>query len=264
MKFSTLMKPILAAALVSAAPLFGGDAAQISAKSSGPVVADVEPYEANRGLLTITGPTGLFINPTSATLPQNAFTVQYCLLLPDFDFQGTIAHGALAAYGITDWLEVGALFLAVTDVPGDGTDMIGGPYARLRLLKHDGWIPQVSVGGYGKFGDSAIRESGAFLAATERWELNNAGPFKSIALHTGIRQAWTKEIDSFRGYWGVDLQLPYRLYIVGEIATKAKGETDTPWAAGLQWRAGGINISTAAVDVGAGKTGFFFGIGSQF
>jgi len=41
------------------------------------------PYEAGRGLITLEGPSGMFINPTSATLPKGAYTAQYCLFFPE-------------------------------------------------------------------------------------------------------------------------------------------------------------------------------------
>lgn len=252
----------IAAALCVATKLTAGEAATMSGKV-GPTVDPVE-YEANRGLLTLQGPSGLFINPTSATLPAGAFTVQYCFLLPDFSFGDTMAHGALISYGVTDWLELGANLLFVDQEQGD-TLFSAGPLARVRLVKHDGWIPQVSVGGYGKIGDDPIQFASAFVALTERIEVKQ-GPLESIAIHAGARQTWHDGFDSFRGYAGVDIQLPWRLYIVGEIATESNEENFTPWAAGLQWRAGGINISTAAVTAPetGGEVGFFFGIGTAF
>src|SRR5687768_12635254 len=55
--------------------------------------APVEPaYEAGRGLLTLQGPSGMFINPTSATLPQGKFTLQYCNFYPENQTE-VVAHG---------------------------------------------------------------------------------------------------------------------------------------------------------------------------
>src|SRR5215204_4899285 len=62
-------------------------------------VAPEAPYEAGRGLLTLEGPTGMFINPTSATLPQGAYTAQYCTLFPNTDDE-IVGHGWMASYGI--------------------------------------------------------------------------------------------------------------------------------------------------------------------
>ena len=260
MKPTSFINSLFAVSLISAGGVIAGETVKVSGKASPAVEA---PYEANRGLLTIEGPTGLFINPTSATLPKGAFTAQYCFLLPDFDFKDVIVHGAMVAYGVTDWLEVGALGLYVQDA-----DLWNvGPMIRLRLLKHEGFIPQFSIGGYGRFGDRAITSGSAFAALTERFEVK-AGPIQSVAFDAGVRETWTdlgSNKDSFRGYFGLEVQLPARIYAIGEVATKSSVDNVVPWAAGFQWRAGGINISTAAVELGdGGKLGFFFGIGTQF
>lgn len=263
MKSHLTLKSLLAAALLPSAGILAGEPVQMSAKGVAPTVEPAE-YEANRGLLTLEGPTGMFINPTSATLPAGAFTAQYCFFLPDFDFDDTIGHGILISYGVTDWLEIGGLANFLGDAPGGGTDFAAGPMARVRLLKHDGWIPQFSVGGYGKIGAETIEQASAFAALTERFEVA-AGPVESVAFHAGVRETWTDDDDSFRGYFGLEIQLPARFYIVGEIATESSIDDDIPWAAGIQWRAGGVNISSAAVEHGdGGDVGFFFGIGTQF
>lgn len=271
MKSSTLVHSILAVAAFSGSQLFAGEALVASAKGQTPVILEEKPYEASRGLLTLEGPSGMFINPTSATLPAGALTVQACFLLPDFEFGGNAPYGSMIAYGVTDWLEIGANVLFV-DLDGGDTLFSAGPLVRVRLLKQDGWMPQVSIGGYGKIGDDAIEAGNAFLALTKRIELD-AGPVQSVALHAGVRERWTHEEfggDSFRGYFGLEVQLPYRLYLVGEISTESDDDTSTPWAAGIQWRAGGINISAAAVvspeteALGDGDVGFFFGIGTAF
>src|SRR5262245_3375262 len=53
------------------------------------------PYEAGRGLLTLQGPSGMFINPTSATLPQGKFTLQYCNFYPENNTE-IVTHGFMA------------------------------------------------------------------------------------------------------------------------------------------------------------------------
>lgn len=258
MKGHSLFQLFMAAALLSGPGLIAGPTIL-----STPSTSSAEVYEANRGLVTLTGPSGMFINPTSATLPQGAFTAQYCFFLPDFDFDGTMAHGGLLSYGITDWLEAGALLLFLTDTP-QGTVFAAGPEVRVRLLKHDGWIPQVSVGGYGHIGDDLIEDAGVFAALTERFDLQSDF-LQSIALHAGVRENWTHSDDSFRGYFGLEFQLPARIYLIGEVATESSVDNEVPWAAGLQWRAGGINISAAAMQSGASSdVGFWFGIGTQF
>ena len=176
-----------------------------------------------------------------------------------------MAHGTMFAYGVTDWLEIGALTLFLADSPAGGTDFAAGPLARVRLLKQDGLIPQVSIGGYSHFGAKSIRDAGAFAALTERFEVHDNPVLKSVAVHAGVRQNWTDSSDSFRGYFGLEFQLPARIYLIGEVATQAHGESSVPYAAGLQWRAGGINVSAAVLEPGdGGKVGFWFGIGTAF
>ena len=229
-------------------------------------------YEGGRGLLTLEGPSGMFINPTSGTLPAHAFTAQYCFLLPNNDTSPLVAHGAMMAYGVTDWLELGAL-LTVLDfdqgVAARQADLYGvGPLVRVRLLKDDGLIPQLSVGAYFNFGD--LETYNAFLALYKRVEIDRNGFLRSIGFHAGMREKWIAKggdvSDTPVGYFGVEFQLPARFYVVGEVSTKDRdtGGNRTPYGFGVQWRAGGINVSAAFTNNGAFREpSFFFGIGSQ-
>jgi len=42
---------------------------------------------------------------------------------------------------------------------------LGGPLVRVRLTKDEGWVPQISIGGYGKYGTNVLDQTTAFLAA---------------------------------------------------------------------------------------------------
>jgi hypothetical protein len=243
--------------LAPVAMLQAGTEATVSAKS-GPLVAPEAPYEAGRGLLTLQGPTGMFINPTSATLPAHAFTAQYCFFLPE-NSGDVWGHGAIISYGVTDWLELGGIGSLIAT----GDDPIGaGPMVRVRLLKNDGWIPQFSVGGYTVFGDDPVERYSMYAAAYNRIPLDENGLVKSIGVHSGVRQTWFSDDDQFYVYGGLELQLPWRLYLVGEVSTTNTGSDTVPYSYGLQWRAKGINISAAEIQNGSGGSpGFFFGIG---
>ena len=262
MKPTAVVKSLLAISLISAMKIMAGETMTVSGETAAAETAAPAPYEANRGLLTLEGPTGLFINPTSATLPKGAFTAQYCFFLPDHDFKGTIGHGFLLSYGVTDWLEFGGIGSIVQDTP-QGTIGAGGPAIRLRLLKHKGFIPQFSVGAYGKIGEYVLEQASIYAVFTERFEVN-LGPIVSVALDAGMRQTWRNTNDSIRGYFGLEVQLPARIYVIGEVATNSSEDEVVPWAAGLQWRAGGVNVSAAALEPGDGDdVGFYFGIGTQ-
>ena len=240
-----------------------------SSKSAKNVVVPEEPYVGGRGLLTIEGPTGLFINPTSGTLPQGAFTAQYCFFLPNWSATDPLmAHGALLSYGVTDWLEVGGLFSAI-DVDGGDSIISGGPMVRARLLKQDDVLPEISVGGYAFLGDE--EKYTAFLALFKSFKISDDGFFRSVGFHAGIRERWIEKgadpSDSPVGYFGLEVEMPLRLYLVGEVSTKDEDlGGGTPYAFGIQWRLGGINISAALADPGfpfVDEPSFFFGIGTQ-
>lgn len=238
--------------------------------SAGPVAPAPAPapagiYEGGRGLITTEGPSGLFINPTSGTMPAHAATLQYCFLLPTNDFSEVMGHGMLLGYGVTDFIEIGAIANYIDFDQGDDPSAVG-PYVRARLLKDSGFIPEVSIGYYGKFGDDALDQQAIFAALFKRIPIGDeSGVVKSFGVHTGVRQVWdTPEDDeTFQVYGGVEMQLPLRFYLVGEVSTDNKVGT-TPYAYGVQWRLGGVNISVAGVQAGNfDEDAFYFGIGSQ-
>ncbi len=247
----------LLASVVGAGLALGGD-------KTPPVTAAAPeaPYEAGRGLITLEGPSGLFINPTSATLPAGAFTGQYCFFLPEND-SDPWGHGLMLAYGVTDWLEVGAIGNYV-DVSGDPIG--GGPLARIRLTKDEGWVPQISIGGYSVFGDDPVARYGAFGAFYKRIPIDENGFVKSIGIHGGLRKTWHDGAfeDVFNVYGGLEIQLPARFYLVGEVSTRDDdAQKEVPYAFGIQWRAGGINVSVAGIQDGTlDEPGFYFGIGT--
>ncbi len=252
------------AALTLAALTFPASAGhEVVSKNPAPVAE----YEGGRGLLTIQGPSGMFINPTSGTLPAHAFTAQYCFLLPNNSASPVMAHGGMIAYGVTDWFEVGAHIIGF-DVDNARDPLGGGPLFRIRLLKDEGMMPQLSVGGYFNFG--SVENYNAFLALYKRVPISETGFLRSIGFHGGLRETWNNTprdaSDVPVGYFGMEFQLPLRLYAVGEVSTQDRdsGGGKMPYAFGLQWRAGGINVSAAFTQTGAfNEPSFFFGVGSQ-
>ncbi len=223
-------------------------------------------YEGGRGLITLEGPTGLFINPTSGTLPENAYTVQYCVFFPE-NKTDVVGHGAFAGYGVTDDLEVGATGTYL-DIDKASSLSGGGPFARYRMTKQDGNMPQTSVGAYSRFGDDALEKVGLFLAGYKRIPLSDECPVESIGLHAGVRHLWLDDKSnaddtSLAGYAGAELQFPLRIYAVGEITTKDSDlNKDVPYAFGLQWRAAGIAMSIAGIQNGNTEdVSFYYGIG---
>ena len=261
-------KAILSTAIAACVTIASAHAgAEVSDKKT--VLPD-EPYEAGRGLITLEGPSGMFINPTSATLPKGAYTAQYCIFFPNQDTD-VVGHGLMASYGITDWLEVGAVGNLIDLNAGVSREVaVGGPMVRVRLLKDESWWPQISVGAYAKWGTPALNQIAAFAAAYKRVPISDSGPVRSIGFHAGMRETWfddsVVQSDSFNGYFGAEIQLPYRLYLVGELSTKGEQRNgrrpkSNPYAWGAQWRLGGVNLSVAAIDQdGTGRVGVYSGV----
>lgn len=233
---------------------------------AGAVQAQEAGYEGGRGLITLEGPSGMFINPTSATLPEKAYTGQLCVFFPN-NKTDVVGTGFLAGYGVSDDLELGATGNYINI---DGADDLsgGGPFVRYRFMKDDGTVPQLSAGAYSRFGDQELRKYGVFLAAYKRVPIANDGFVRSVGFHAGVRQMWfdddvSPEDSSLVGYGGAELQLPLRIYAVGEVSTKDSGlQNDVPYAFGLQWRAPGIAMSVAGIQDGnLDDPSFYYGIG---
>ena len=299
MKFATPFTLIAALALGSS--VANGQDFKTSA-SSGSDKKAVMPEEVadrpSRGLITLEGPSGMFINPTSATLPQGQFTLQYCLFFPNRDTD-IVGHGTLISYGVMDWLEVGFVgnmidvnadlipdtraigraALAAQPISRDQAGYndefaVGGPMIRARLLKGDEWWPEVSVGGYMKWGTNALNQGTLFVAASKRIEIDPDGFFKSIVIQTGARQTWYDKPqgrgavrDSGRFYGGLELELPYRFYVIGEVTQKDNDfDRRMPFAYGVQCRLPGVNLTFAALQDGGQheRIGLYSGVGISF
>jgi hypothetical protein len=257
---------------------------------SRPAGAAGEPYRGGRGLITLQGMSGMFLNPTSGTLNQGQITAQYCLYIDRFDLNNVVGHGLMVSYGVTDWLELGA-FGTVAEINGVDRRIIndpigvGGPIARVRLLKQDGWVPELSVGGLyvdgSDIGDLLYRAE-VFCAASELVPLDTFGTFRSVRFHQGIRYVGRSErpkgiprdllggMDFCLIYGGIELELPYNLYAIGELSSNNllnKGGVHTPWSAGLQWKPNGvlgISIAYMTPEFLGLRQGFWFGVGLNF
>jgi len=225
------------------------------------------PYVGGRGLITEELATGMFINPTSGTLPQYQGTVQYCALIFKVADNTVVGHGAIATFGVTDWLEVGGGGL-LADLPGPADDpVVGGPQVRLRLLKDERWLPEMSVGGVFLFGDKELEKNTVYIAASKGVKVSDTGFVRSARGHIGFRQAWVEvgEDGSF-GFVGGEIELSNHLFTVAEVSNKAGGATKVPWAAGIQVRhPGGFGFTLAAVQTPlSDKVAVYVGVGINF
>lgn len=254
-------------------------------------------YEGGRGLITLQGMAGMFLNPTSGTLGQGQFTAQWCVLLNDevvlsdgtktgVDVWG---NGVMVAYGVTDWLEVGVFTLAVVADPspfktgssaGDKETLtLAGPFARVRILKDEEWWPEVSVGGIWLDGDSSsdlLARQEVFVALSKRFDIDPEGFIKGVRVHGGGRYIWRHErpdgllipANGVTIYGGVEVELPYAIYLVGEVNTKDDViGPRTPYAFGVQWRPNQVvGISLAGMQPGdsAHSISLWVGVGLNF
>lgn len=251
-----------------------------------------EGYNGGRGLISLHGMSGMFINPTSGTLNQGQLTVQWCILYQGDVIGGptgaplgveVLGNGVMAAYGITDWIEVGVYSVwAILDpspFKGTGDDEtlnVMGPFARIRVLKDEGWIPEVSIGGIWLDGDASsdlLARQEIFVAASKYFEIDPDGFFVGFRIHGGIRFIWKHdgfagvEDNDVMGFIGGELELPYSIWVIAEVST----QSDTlgpraPHAFGLQWRPNEIiGVTLGAVQPGDSKRlAFYFGIGFQY
>lgn len=230
------------------------------------------PYDGGRGLITLEGISGMFLNPTSGTLPAGALTAQYCVAILEKNERTEDQHTAMISYGVTDWLEVGVLG-RVTD-PATRRDIGGGgPLARLRLVRDDGWMPEIAIGGMVREGNRNIEKYTAFAAASKKIPFagegfsGEDGFLRSLRLHLGFRQIWqnddVNERDGSILYGGLELELPWRFYLVGEASTDDDVFNHHPFSFGVQWRPNSVlGLSVAGVQTGGeDRVSLFAGVG---
>ena len=259
----------------------GEDIAVVNSLESG------DGYRGGRGLITLQGMTGMFLNPTSGTLDQGQLTIQYCLLFNDYSTE-LVGHGVLADYGVTDWLNVGG-FVTVADLAGEEIFpsepiLAGGPFFRVRLVREDdeSWVPELSVGGIyldgPKNGDGPFYKGEGFVAASKGFKVDPDGFVREIRPHLGARYALRDQApannpfgddDTLFVYSGIEVYLPYSISFIGEIASNVAedADSDMPWAVGFQWKPTGVlGLSVAHMDPGGGpfKESFWFGVGLNF
>jgi hypothetical protein len=280
----TIVTSLIGVSAALADPKVMIDPKDANLEEQGPVV-EVPTVRESRGLITLEGPSGMFIDPTSATLPQGTFILNYCVFVPTLpEGVGLVGHGILLSYGVRDWLEIGFIgdLLDLSTPGAENTYVIGGPEARIRLLRDrtDKWWPEISIGAYFHLGTphlsplSTLNGYNAFLALSKTIPICEHGFFKTITFQGGFRTQFlttdlVEESTSERGYGGIEVQLPWNFYVIGEIVSRddeldntISGKNRFPWAAGLQWRGRWFGCTIAALQNGGeDHPGFYFGVG---
>lgn len=237
----------------------------ISMNGESPIAETPVAARESRGLVTLEGPSGMFLNPTSATLPQGTFAFGYCFLLKNQDTD-ILGYQMVFSYGVRDWLELGVVAsLFDFDITPQGDYGTGGPMARIRLLRDRESWPEISLGAYSKWGTDNFDSSNVYLAVSKTVPIDEKGFFKTVTFHGGFRESWLEAPDrnTNRFYGGVEVQLPCNLYLVGEVTQFARRKDEfTPWAAGIQWRGRVFGLTAAIAQTGDDDPpSIFLGIG---
>lgn len=256
------VKWVLLAVIASSVAVRADDTAtRLLFADNGPV------YVGGQGLVTLEGVTGMFLNPTSGTLPSGQLTVQYCAAIRQQNDRNVIWNQPMVAYGITDWLQLGAF--AVINDAASVTTAAGGPWLRVRVIKDEEWWPELSVGGIIREGNSHLRRETVFLAGSKGFPINYT-LLHEVRLHTGFRQLWqdsdVNPADGSIVYVGGELGLPKNLYAIAEISNRSAVYAHTPYAFGLQARLPqGFGFSLAGIQSGNDQgIGVYIGIGVNF
>ena len=198
----------------------------------------------------------MFLNPTSATLPQGVLAYGYCFILTNQETD-ILGHVMYMSYGVRDWLELGVVAnmvnFRINDELPEGSYGTGGPMARIRLVRDRDCWPEISLGAYAKFGTDHFDSKNVFLAASKTVPIDEKGFLKTITFQGGFRESWIEDPDrnTNRFYGGLEVQLPGNLYLIGEVTQFASRKDEfMPWAAGIQWRGRKFGITAAIVQSG--------------
>jgi len=249
---------VLVIAALGSATSFAGPTNTYETKDS-PIV-EVPPMAVvreSRGLVTSEGPSGMFINPTTATLSQGTWAFGYCSVLTSQDTD-ILGNHMFVSYGVRDWLELGVVATMI-NVTIDGAELpkgdygTGGPMARVRLHRDIGAWPEISVGAYAKMGTDALDSRNVFIGASKTLPVDEKGFIKAVTFQGGFRESWIEAPDrnTNRFYGGVEVQLPHNFFVVGEVTQFShRKDAFVPWAAGVQWRGRVLGLTAAIVQSG--------------
>lgn len=297
-RFSTLYISSLLASLLLFAPSISAHelytyttAFQNEEAEAQPDAVDFVPmddgYQGGRGLITLQGMSGMFLNPTSGTLGQGQLTVQYCVGLYNNAGPNDTVHGLMAAYGVFDWLEVGGVWQYYDVNSRSSTFELAAPFVRVRVLKDEDWLPETSFGFMyldGDSGDDVLQRMEFFVAMSKRFVIDEQGFVRAVRPHLGARHIERNEYprgivptintipgydpngNAFVGFGGLEFELPYDISFVAEVSTKDDFADHIPWAAGFQWKPNEVLGLSLGLAEGPGEDNvtIYIGIGLNF
>jgi hypothetical protein len=123
-----------------------------------------------------------------------------------------------------------------------------------------------------KWGSPAFNNANAFVAISKTIPIDEKGFLKTVTFQGGFREAWLDEPAAVsnvnRVYGGLEVQLPWRLFLIGEVTQRDDQLPvppdllrEIPWAAGIQWRGHNFGCSLAALQNGGeSRPGIYFGV----
>src|SRR5688500_2355182 len=120
----------------------------------------------------------------------------------------------------------------------------------------------------GGAGSDSLSKREAFLAASKLFDVDPDGFLRSVRVHLGARYACKTEapvVDESYVYTGVEVEIPYDLYLIGELSTNNLETSDAgelPYALGVQWKPNNVlGLSLAHMNPRAAPSegGLWFG-----
>ena len=248
----------LVIASLGSATSFAGPANTSDTKESPIVeVPTMAVVRESRGLVTSEGPSGMFINPTTATLTQGTWAFGYCSVLTNQDTD-ILGNHMFISYGA----RLARARCGRSHAQRDHRRP-GATQGRLRHRRTDGPSPlaprrrQLARNKYRRLCDDGDRRVG-FQERLPRWvsktvPIDEKGFVKTVTFQGGFRESWIEAPDrnTNRFYGGVEVQLPHNIYLIGEVTQFSHRKDEfTPWAAGIQWRGRRFGLTAAIVQSG--------------
>jgi hypothetical protein len=185
---------------------------------------------------SVTGPTGLIVNPTAETAPIDHMWVginfidMSKIIQPDQTAEGGTTWTGVLTGGVTDNFEVGLGFI-IQEESDNG--ILFNAKAMLRNDDPDQWFPAVAIGGkFSKF--LGKNDFNGYLVASKFFWLADKGYYGG-SLHAGLDYDKPEEGDwNLNYFFGADLSFTEKLVAIAELS-KDKGQFGDGFVYGVRY-----------------------------